>query len=273
MAKNLNRVVGLDSLRFIATLLVMLTHNLVEPPIFHWAGIDTNAGLPKFLQAIYWKFFYTGNAEVIIFFIISGFCIHHLHIKALKIPNHAAYFLRRFLRIIPPALPVVAYYHWQDGLSIWEAATHTVLWSICCEISYYILYPYLLILRSRYSSWLPLIGIAFVLAQAVSLSNLEGRTYLTLSPWLHWLMGAELAERISKSPSLSAPSSVRIWILRGSAWCFAAFIVALYFKNILTDPFLLNFFAVFAFFWLWQEIRFFRVNPPSKILEHAGTWS
>ncbi len=257
----------------------MISHNLAEPPIFSWLGLDPKSGITGTIQAMYWRFFYTGSAGVIVFFIISGFCIHFPHTDQLRVPRLGSYFTRRLLRIIPPALPVLFYYHLVDKMSLVNAATSTLLWSVVCEVIYYMLYPILLMARRRLDSWWPLIVISYLAGICVVLTNPSSHSYWSYGPtttWIIglpcWLLGAALAEGCRNGSKLR-DSVTSIWVWRSATWSLAAFCVILNFRTPVGDPWTLNLFGFFAFFWLRREIENFKNFPPNRWLEAFGTWS
>ena len=140
----------MDTLRFVAAFFVVMAHVLSEPPIFEWLGLDATTGVLKIIQGIYWKFFFTGISGVVVFFIISGLCIHLPNARGLQIRCLKSYFTRRLLRILPPVVPIVMLYHYADGLTIGQCFSKTILWSVVCEVIYYLIYPLLLAIRRNH---------------------------------------------------------------------------------------------------------------------------
>ena len=273
------RIAGLDSLRFVAAFFVVMAHALSEPPIFDWLGLDATHGIPKVVQGIYWKFFFTGISGVIVFFIISGLCIHLPQTGTLQIRGLKSYYTRRLLRIIPPIIPVVFYYHHSDGMTVGKALSATILWSVVCEIIYYLIYPLLLLLRRRQNNWWNIIAISYVACIGVILTDPASTSYWSYGPYATWilglpcwLLGAEIAEMIQR-PEQPCVTTRSIFAWRLSTWCLAAFCVALKFRTPLGDPWTMNLFAVFAFFWIHREIVYFTNKPPSRLLESFGIWS
>ena len=86
-----------------------------------------------------------------------------------------------------------------------------------------------------------------------------------------WLLGCKLAER---SDSLFSPVSDRaIWIWRLSVWFTSGVCLGLRFHSPIGFPHTLNYFAILSYFWLQQEVRYFRHANPPRILEWGGKWS
>ncbi len=66
------RVYGLDALRFVEALWVVFSH-LGPAPIF--ATVDRAQPIGFFMHGV-WGILHSGPAALIMFFVISGFCIH-----------------------------------------------------------------------------------------------------------------------------------------------------------------------------------------------------
>ena len=257
----------------------MISHVLSEPPVFQWLGIDTTQGIAKIAQGIYWKFFFTGSCGVVVFFIISGLCIHLPNTATLRIPELKSYFVRRLLRIIPPVVPIVLYYHYASEMTLGKAISGTILWSVVCEVIYYVIYPLLLWLRRRQASWWKIIAISYVAGIGVVLTDPGSRSYWTYGPALTWilglpcwLLGAALAEMV-QMPNQPRVTMRSIVAWRLFIWSLAALTVALNFSTPLRDPWTLNGFAVFVFFWIRREIAYHTHTPPFRLLESFGMWS
>ncbi len=91
-----------------------------------------------------------------------------------------------------------------------------------------------------------------------------------------WLMGCRLAEQVAHEMSLPAserPRPFNVWPLRGTAWLTSSFASFLRFHSPLGYPWTLNFFAIFAKYWIHQEIRRYALRPPLRVFEWAGSWS
>ncbi|WP_338841988.1 acyltransferase [Paenibacillus glucanolyticus] len=148
-----NYITGIDGLRAIAALIVLLFHfqslSGYQPPIFPW-------------------FFETGWIGVDIFFTISGFLLFLQFAKAhneKKKVDYRKYFKRRFLRILPAyylnLFVLLTLFHisflvkvenlddlfqhlfFLQGFFIDSAKINGVLWTLCLEIQFYILLPFI----------------------------------------------------------------------------------------------------------------------------------
>ena len=90
---------------------------------------------------------FNGPAAVIVFFVISGFCIHFPNRNGLVVQSWKLYYARRYFRTLIPMMAAL-------GLALplkvpFGLFTDSVLWSLLCEEIYYFLYPALLFLRDR----------------------------------------------------------------------------------------------------------------------------
>lgn len=271
--KALPRVVGLDSVRFVAALTVLLMHFNVAPSV-KWIWPDGSLG---------WAIRGTvdnalnGHAAVIVFFIISGFCIHYPRIKRRKL-DVLEFYASRYLRIVLPMI-VAAIISVMTGLGL-DALVVGILWSLYAELAYYTAYPLIVLLRNAWG-WSWVLGSSAVGSGAVVLSQPLAAQYtdhgiaLTCILGLPcWLLGCILAERVMIGHSnTSVPSARSIWAWRFGIWVLSVISSALEFHTPIGAPITLNIFAIAAFFWLEREIRWSRARGPVPALERAGLWS
>jgi len=269
------RLKGIDSIRAISALVVVLGHlALFAETDLHSSNYLLRASAR--VSATAWN----GPSAVIVFFIISGFCIH-LPFRGDR-PLHLAPFLsRRLLRVGLPA--VIAYLLARYAIHAVDAF-NAVIWSVICEVIYYALYPLFLPMAKRLG-WVKLFAGAYLISLALALTHLHSlviaqNAYYALGVSLTWavglpcwLLGCWLAENERLFPLLS-PS--QIWLCRGGVFLLS---VALRFvkfhvhsviaSNVLT----LNVFALVACAWVGFEIAYYKHRPPSRFLEWIGTWS
>lgn len=171
---NTNRLHGLDHLRAIAIILVM---------IFHYGR-----GIPDWLEPLK-KIGWTG---VDLFFVLSGYLIGFQLLKEFKVNSKISFkrfYLKRFFRIIPAYLAVLFLYFsigdlregsglpplWRFltftqnfGLDIQTQKSFSHGWSLCVEEQFYLLLPItiFLVFKSRVQKIAPylfvvLIGLGF----------------------------------------------------------------------------------------------------------------
>jgi peptidoglycan/LPS O-acetylase OafA/YrhL len=262
---------GLDSLRFVAAL---------------WVAIAHGAGLP--LRELFYDrgslyrvvaeangIAFDGVAAVMVFFIVSGFCIHLPFVGADKIEVRR-YLLRRYVRIGGPLLVVLVVVHfWTDPAA---QAGLEGLWSVYCELAYYTLYPLLFLAIRK-------LGFRSIIVAATAIS-----TGLILAHWTHlyawqfgvltfltafpaWLLGCLLADRIARNER--AKVTVSIWHWRAGAWLYSIFAMLGVFHSPIRVgyPASMLFFSFYCYFWLQQELQRWRDHPPARWLESAGAWS
>ena len=206
---------------------------------------------------------FNGPAAVIVFFVISGFCIHFPNRNGLEVRSWKLYYARRYLRTLIPmaaALALAVPLKVPFGLF-----TDSVLWSLLCEEIYYFLYPVLLGLRDR-MGWRYLMAMAWVLSVLVLLTNSSAAIYPAFGWRLNWvlglpcwLMGCRLAERFDNFKS--SPVSVKqIWIWRGVTWMLSSLSLVMRFHASVGYPWTLNLFAAFSALWLEREIRYYQAR-------------
>jgi peptidoglycan/LPS O-acetylase OafA/YrhL len=173
---NSNRLHGLDHLRAIAIILVM---------IFHYGR-----GIPSWLEPIK----QVGWTGVDLFFVLSGYLIGYQLLKEYKNSSELdfkRFYFKRFFRIIPAYIAVLILYFSIDNLRegsglppLWRFLTFTQnfgldsqtqnsfshAWSLCVEEQFYLLLPITIffVFRSRMQKLTPmliliLIGLGFIL--------------------------------------------------------------------------------------------------------------
>jgi peptidoglycan/LPS O-acetylase OafA/YrhL len=171
---SMNRLPGLDLLRAIAILWVMMFHSWVVNE--QWGVFQPVAD--------------NGWMGVDLFFVLSGYLIGYQLLKPLSRGEQldvGEFYRRRAYRILPAFLTVLAVYAWfpawreAPGLQpVWQFLTFTVnllidyqhnaafshAWSLCVEEQFYLVFPLLAWLLTRRPSLLTTvcIGVAMVVA-------------------------------------------------------------------------------------------------------------
>lgn len=266
----MNRVAGLDSIRFILALFVLLYH-IGHSHIYNF--IDRTTIVGKFISAGL-DCLFNGPAAVIVFFIISGFCIHYPYIKkrSFRLIN---FYTRRYIRIMLPVLTCYILIHiYGEGNNPF---TEIVGWSIFCELIYYTIYPLILNII-RYININLVLCISFVI-------SLFWVWYINPNAFMYpsygvlgnatlglpcFLLGMVLA---NYSMTRKFIVTKNIYVIRSSILFLSSICFSLMLHLKVGFPWTLNFFAIFAVVWLYHEIMHFRLFPPSKLLEWAGKWS
>lgn len=238
------RVEGLDKVRAMAALSVMLAH-LAGP------------SLPGVL-----RYAFTGLPAVIAFFVVSGFCIHYPYRdKPLPI---VAFITARFVRIGIPMLIAMALAY-RAGVLGFNPADGYILWSLVCELWYYALYPAFLA-ASRFIPWRLQWALAMVVSYALmlSLGSDEYGNMHIYGPWLNWavclpawLLGCVLADSFQARAFPVVPVRVGVALTASGL----AMLGSMYLT--------MNFFALLVFLWVRNEVN----ASKASWLDNVGTWS
>jgi peptidoglycan/LPS O-acetylase OafA/YrhL len=263
---QVKRFAGLDAIRFVAAYTVVMSHSPSS-----WRFAD-RAGHEAVLVAKVVRDLFNGPAAVIVFFVISGFCIHWPQRTSSHIG--ADYFVRRYLRIgVPLGAALLLSPHL--GMSDHELRGR-VLWSLFCELLFYSIYP-ALVRVAACVGWTRLTAASFAIAftWAIVMPNRFGNYFTgnvfndALLGLPCWLMGCLLAEReLPPAPSVKA-----IWVWRCTVYCVSVLLLELRFHSPLHSDLTLNFFGILTMFWLSRELSYGQRVRPWMWLERAGAWS
>ena len=204
-----NRLAGLDHLRALAIILVLL---------FHYRLFDHPAWLD-----VFGKFGWTG---VDLFFVLSGYLISFQLFSKIKGGNKISFrefFIRRVFRIIPAYAVVVAIYFCVPAFREWEALpplwrfltftqnlgldlrvnrTFSHAWSLCIEEQFYLLLPLTLIALVYYK----LVKAGIVILIGLFLFGFVVRIY----SWQHLV-----------APSIGTEGFIAVWYkcIYYPTWC------------------------------------------------------
>jgi peptidoglycan/LPS O-acetylase OafA/YrhL len=216
---------------------------------------------------------FNGQAAVIVFFVISGFCIHFPNRNQLSISSWTGYYLRRYVRILIPmgaAIALALPLKLKMGIF-----SDSILWSLLCEEVYYLIYPLLLRFRDKFG-WPTLLIVASGFSAVTILTNPLAKDYPSYGPGLNWalglpcwLIGVRLAERLELFRDRPV-SFGQIWAWRVTAWMTSVVISVLRFHTPIGHPWTLNLFAIFAGLWLQKEIAYYSGKMQIPILEKLG---
>src|SRR5260370_41307984 len=224
-----------------------------------------------------WDTVVFGTPAVIVFFVISGFCIHLPFIGS-ETSSIGRYYHRRYPRILIPVAGALCVYRlfgqrlilWGEHSVLWESP----LWSLVCEEIYYAVYPLLRWLRNRFGwkKFLPAVFLAGVATAATHPHSVSWHdfgpvgTALLLLPV--WMLGCLLAEQ---SAGIEARRSViRIWSWRFLIWFASWSVEMLHFKAGITYTQTLIWFGVLAYLWVKEEIAYGKHRQPNGLLAMAG---
>ena len=257
----MKRILPISSLRFVLAMWVVLGHFF--PPILR----EQQHSLPLVATRVFLNNSVNGLAAVIIFFIISGFCIHFPNRNGLVVRSWKMYFTRRYVRILIPMTVAIAL-SVPLGMKL-GLFNGSILWSLLCEEIYYFLYPGLLMLRDRLG-WRNLLIAAWSLSVLLILAPPRARYFPSFGPVLTWalflpcwLLGCRLADRLG-SLSVLPVSATQIWMWRGGIWAISVAASAVSFHTPIGNPWTLNLFALPGVCWIEREIRFYRAGRHPK---------
>ncbi len=223
--KNSDRILIIDFLRGLSCLGVLLYHIRVDLWIGWWRITSYPQEYSSFAKAMAWLSIPTPfmGYAVVLFFLISGFCIHYPNTLTNARPRWKTYFIRRFWRIYPAYFAALVFTVgisylcltlWGDKTwdvsKIFRVSTLTQnyppgngqflsnpsLWTIPLEIEFYLLYPLaFLFLASNRNPYLWLL--AFGISVVSILLSYQGYNWLTFTAlflWPSWLLGAWIAK-------------------------------------------------------------------------------
>jgi peptidoglycan/LPS O-acetylase OafA/YrhL len=273
----LRRLYVIDALRCVLALWVTMGHAGAFP-LFGPVGQRDSIleYLARGVRTLVW-----GPPAVIVFFVISGFCIHYPFVEKTGAFPTVRFYARRYLRILVPVIFTVALFKmlvpktvvFERNSILW----HSTLWSILCEEIYYAVYPFFNRLRFIVG-WPNILKGAFGIAIPVALYYLPAQdwqdlgiinTAIVLFPV--WLLGCYLAENL---PSLVKEYSNRsIWMWRLSAWATMWLAEILHFHGGIHQIQTGLWTGVIFYFWLRAEISYYRGRDPWSLLVWVGRWS
>jgi peptidoglycan/LPS O-acetylase OafA/YrhL len=260
----MERIKGLDQLRFLMAFIVILGHG----------------ALPRFENsALRWLIgnSFVGVAAVIVFFILSGFVIHYPYAAGKKKIKIMEFYFRRLSRIIIPAVITIVIYQYTFNLPL------GIIWSLVCEAIYYLLYP----LVSFFIEKLDLIiGLAFVFSYIGTIGySIFSDTYNGdfhrlgyFGTWITglpaWLLGVKLSTLyVEFRREELQPSFKWIAINRITIFFLSSVTSILRFHFDIAYGYTLPIFSLFVFFWLKNELLFYLNKEENKTLAYGGNFS
>jgi len=267
---------GVDSLRFILALVVLLSHfNDPLVPVLMASPHQFIQLCGSFLTNAF-----DGTAAVIAFFIISGFVIHYPNKHGIK--NLKIFWIRRFTRVFIPLLVIffigIHFHHPEKA----------VVWSLICELIYYAVYPFLAMIRI---SWSHKFIISYIIAMlfiatgarhdVVSFfkqSDIHYHSYYwqlgSFCTWIVglpvWLLGVLMAEKIDQ---LQYITFKKVLLYRVSIFILSCFFTIARSHLHLSYILSMNVFALLIYQWLLAEIIYFKNKQPNRMLEAMGKFS
>ena len=223
------RIEVIDFLRGLSCLGVLLYHVRVDLWIGWWRITSYPQEYTAFAKATAWLSVPTPflGYAILLFFLISGFCIHYPNTSVKTNPCWKTYFIRRFWRIYPAyfvalilttGISYLCFKLWGDKTwdtgKILRVATlsqnyppgngqflsNPSLWTIPLELEFYVLYPLAFSLFGKMrSSMLVFVSLSISTASIyLSYHGLSWLTFTALFLWPSWLLGAWVARLYSK---------------------------------------------------------------------------
>lgn len=264
---------GLDSLRFILALIVMLSH--LHDPIKD-AARQSHSSFVRLLGSVAGHMF-PGVVAVSGFFIISGFVIHYTTKHETRL-NTPAFLVRRWGRVgLPLLLILVLSRFFGSGIL-------SMVWSLYCELFFYTIYP---LLRRIQLTWRAKMLLAWVVSLLVlglfigiqvgvfHLNGLGSRgiSWQLLVSLLNlpvWMMGILIAEKIDVSVKVSA---AKLWLLRVACYLLAMVIIAVRMQYKVNTLYTCLAVSPLLYLWLTSEIHYYKDHRANKLLEWCGRFS
>ena len=223
--KNSDRIPIIDFLRGLSCLGVLLYHVRVDLWIGWWRITSYPQEYSSFSKAMSWLSIPTPfmGYAVVLFFLISGFCIHYPNTARKTKPDWKTYLSLRFWRIYPAyfvallmsaGISYLCLSLWGDKdwdvSKIFRVATLTQnyppvsgqflinpsLWTIPLEMEFYLLYPLaFLFFRSNRSSLLLIFSLGISgLSILLSYHGYYWLSFTAVFLWPSWLIGAGIAK-------------------------------------------------------------------------------
>jgi len=268
--------------------IVVFSHGFA-PHVKFWFGEQsfTQSWLGKIIWVVNSNLF-NGAAAVMVFFIVSGFCIHYPYASG-KTLKPGAFLASRYLRIcLPLGLVLLIAYVIFDV----PALAYAGVWSLVCELIYYSIYPLLLKARRVMGSWrtiflICLLGPVSILMLAKPEGSHSGAlmdfavyghglTWLLALPI--WIAGCHLADSIVRASNITVSLKI-LWLSRlGLLVLMLVFSFTKYHGDKILgfdtpNTLTLQVFSIFAYFWLSLEIHWYLTKPAPPILEYCGKFS
>lgn len=260
-----------DAARFLAAFFVVVSHAKF-PPLFDEILSDRFSHLASLILGAP----FCGIAAVMVFFIISGFCIHYPAARGRPL-NITRFYLTRFTRIGVPLL-VAGLIFQSVGLF---PELHLILWSIFCEIIYYLLYPLIHWVVGKLGAhkllWTSFVGyVLFMLVAFYSENGIAGNfaglgvigtAVIGLPVWLGGVVLAEAVAKKSPSGLILVGAGMPLWTWRIGFLALVSILNISHFHSPLNYKLTMPLVGLLAVPWIYQEML---QAKPASWLVNAG---
>jgi peptidoglycan/LPS O-acetylase OafA/YrhL len=271
---------NIDLIRFVAATIVVIYHLTVFFPDRFIDPLDS--ANPHFLLDSAFRLVFNGPAAVMLFFIVSGMCINAPY-RGHRPMDLFEFYTRRFVRIGIP-LVVACIYSW--AISKLCGFSTLPIWSLWCEMAYYLIYPALVVLIDRFGfSTVFAVSVcgALLLSLFPDAENGHAWHYGPFLSWIAflpvWLAGVWISESAHQATRLPGFFTTRGFAAISSLVLLGIsdLTTVLYFRaggGLKYPLYLMLFFSIFAaifiFFVVQVDLSEYRVI---RFLERQGAWS
>lgn len=259
----------IDAFRFLAAFWVVISHASI-PALPLVSGGTGQGGLVSKLAAMP----FCGIAAVMIFFVISGFCIHYPAARGRPL-QVKRFYMARLTRIGLPLVAAVLIFMPTGFLD----ELHLILWSVYCEIVYYLAYPLLFAAVRRWGMlnifsiscivFSGLIAWALVFGSGIRGNfaswGIAGTTLLGLPVWLGGCFLSESLVQKKGGSLMQRLPAMPLWIWRGLMLVLISVFNVAHFHSPLTYKLTMPLIGILSAAWLYQEIRC--AHPPAWLAD------
>lgn len=255
---------SIDAIRFLSAFAVLLHHAVGRPGFLLNGGWTWAADIAGSL--------WFGRSAVMVFFLISGFCVHGPNLRSGHF-DVGQFLTRRYVRLLIPfavilviASAVGVSYHPYHG---W------ITWSLICEFAYYTSYPVLrglwqqfgwpLTILVSYVAGYAMLAVWWIVADRENTAVMIATDVLSCLPV--WLLGCWLVEAVSagRKAVFDHLAAARCLIVLASLT-----LGLLHYRGIIDLEYTGPIFGAVALPWLWVEIAHDRDYP---VVTSWGQWS